>query len=117
MYTKIASATAVVLASSSLVAAQTSRTCDIPDCPVMSAFGSEQVTIDFTKGESNLFNASTGSTPVTYDDSLGAVFSIAKDTDAPTFSSTKYRTCPQYSPLTANLITNPFLKSSLAKLM
>lgn len=94
MYTTIASVAAVALASSSLVAAQTSRTCNIPDCPVMKAFGSEKVTIDFTKGESNLFNESIGSTAVTYDDSLGAKFSIAKSTDAPTFSSTKYSTCP-----------------------
>lgn len=97
MYTTIASAAAVVLASSSLVAAQTSRTCDIPDCPVMKAFGSETVTIDFTKGASDLFNESIGSTEVAYDDSLGAVFSIAKNTDAPTFSSTKYRTYPASS--------------------
>lgn len=84
-------AAVAVLATSSMVAAQTSRTCDIPDCPVMSAFGSETVTIDFTKGESDLFTAAEGSTAVTYDDTLGAVFSIAKKTDAPTFSSTKYR--------------------------
>lgn len=106
MYTRIASVAAVALASSSLVVAQTHRTCDIPDCPVMSAFGSEKVTIDFTKGESNLFNASIGSTAVEYDNSLGAVFSIAKNTDAPTFSSTKYRTYPASHRISSRSVTD-----------
>jgi beta-glucanase (GH16 family) len=47
------------------------------------------VTIDFTKGENDFFTAATG-TSVTYDPSLGAVFTINKETEAPTFTSTGY---------------------------
>lgn len=62
----------------------------LPACPVNPAFGSDKVTIDFTKGESDVFTSSTGGTPVTYDPVNGAVFSIAKEGDSPTFTSTKY---------------------------
>lgn len=61
-----------------------------PACPVNPAFGSDKVTIDFTKGSSDIFNGSTGGTPVTYDPTDGAVFTIAKEGDSPTFTSTKY---------------------------
>lgn len=48
------------------------------------------MTIDFTKGASDLFTTSTGGSAVTYDDSLGAVFPIKQVGDSPTFTSTKY---------------------------
>lgn len=46
-------------------------------------------TIDFTKGENDFFTSAVG-TSVTYDPSLGAVFTINKETDAPTFTSKGY---------------------------
>lgn len=46
--------------------------------------------MDFTQGASDVFAASTGGTAVTYDPSLGAVFSIATDGDAPTFTSKSF---------------------------
>lgn len=47
------------------------------------------MTIDFTKGENDFFTAAEGTT-VSYDPSLGAVFAINKETEAPTFTSTGY---------------------------
>lgn len=46
-------------------------------------------TIDFTKGENDFFTAAIG-TNVDYDPTLGAVFTINKETDAPTFTSKDY---------------------------
>lgn len=59
-------------------------------CPADPAFGSSTVTIDFTKGASDLFTTSTGGSPVTYDPSLGAVFPIKQEGDSPTFTTAKY---------------------------
>ncbi|KAI1090438.1 glycoside hydrolase family 16 protein [Rostrohypoxylon terebratum] len=89
MFSKLLTATAVVLASTQLVAAQTSTLCDPTKktCPDDPALGSA-VTIDFTKGKSDFFTAADGTT-VTYDKD-GAVFTINKASDAPTITSNKY---------------------------
>ncbi|KAI1457040.1 glycoside hydrolase family 16 protein [Annulohypoxylon moriforme] len=89
MFSKLLSATAVVLATTQLVAAQTSTTCDPTKktCPDDPALGST-VTIDFTKGKNDLFTEADGTT-VTYDGN-GAVFTINKASDAPTITSNKY---------------------------
>ncbi|KAI7786025.1 glycoside hydrolase family 16 protein [Diaporthe eres] len=91
MFSRLASTAAVVLAASTLTSAQTFSACNPTKktgCPADPAIASTQ-TIDFTKGENDFFTAATGTT-VTYDPSLGAVFTINKETDAPTFTSTGY---------------------------
>ncbi|KAL2150804.1 hypothetical protein VTH82DRAFT_7367 [Thermothelomyces myriococcoides] len=83
--------TTVALAAS-LVSAQTFTDCDPTkrdDCPNPKAVGSKPVDIDFRQGASNFFKAADG-TSLTYDKELGAVFSINKETDAPTITSSKY---------------------------
>ncbi|KAI1402827.1 glycoside hydrolase family 16 protein [Hypoxylon fuscum] len=89
MFSKFLSTTAVVLAASQMVAAQTHTDCNPMEktCPADDALGTS-VTVDFTKGESDLFKVADG-TKLTYD-SNGAVFTINKETEAPTISSTKY---------------------------
>ncbi|KAI1204987.1 glycoside hydrolase family 16 protein [Annulohypoxylon truncatum] len=89
MFSKLLSATTVVLATTQLVAAQTSTACDPTKktCPDDPALGTT-VTVDFTKGKSDLFTAADGTT-VTYDGN-GAVFTINKAADAPTITSNKY---------------------------
>ncbi|KAI0839963.1 glycoside hydrolase family 16 protein [Hypoxylon sp. FL0890] len=89
MFSKFLSTTAVVLAATQLVAGQTHTDCDPTKkkCPDDTAFGTT-VSVDFTKGASDLFKAADG-TELTYD-SNGAVFTINKETDAPTITSTKY---------------------------
>ncbi|KAI0120904.1 glycoside hydrolase family 16 protein [Hypoxylon sp. NC0597] len=89
MFAKFLSTTAVVLAATQLVAGQTHTDCDPTKkkCPDDPAFGST-VTVDFSKGASDIFKAADG-TKLTYD-SNGAVFTINKETDAPTITSTKY---------------------------
>ncbi|KAI1410763.1 glycoside hydrolase family 16 protein [Hypoxylon sp. FL1857] len=89
MLAKFLSTTAVVLAASQLVAGQTHTDCDPTKkkCPDDTAFGST-VSVDFSKGASDLFKPADG-TKLTYD-SNGAVFTINKETDAPTITSTKY---------------------------
>lgn len=57
-------------------------------CPDDPAFGGSY-TIDFTKGASDFFDVADGTT-LEYDETNGAVFTIAKDTDAPTVTSNKY---------------------------
>ncbi|KAG4219451.1 hypothetical protein PC116_g32069, partial [Phytophthora cactorum] len=59
----------------------------IPECPDDPALG-KTVTVDFTKGESDLFKVAEG-TKLTYDKN-GAVFTINKETEAPTITSNKY---------------------------
>ncbi|ROW08238.1 hypothetical protein VMCG_03303 [Cytospora schulzeri] len=91
MISRLASAAAVVLTASSLANAQTYSACnpmERTDCPADPAVG-KTTTIDFTKGENDFFTVADG-TKLTYDDSLGAVFTINKETDAPTISSTGY---------------------------
>ncbi|POS75953.1 cell wall glucanosyltransferase Mwg1 [Diaporthe helianthi] len=91
MFSRLASTAVVMLAASSLTSAQTFSACDPTKkdgCPPNPAVASEQ-TIDFTKGENDFFTPAVGTT-VKYDPSLGAVFTINKETDAPTFTSTGY---------------------------
>ncbi|ROV88496.1 hypothetical protein VSDG_09315 [Cytospora chrysosperma] len=90
MMSRIASVAAVVLTASSLASAQTYTACNPMerDCPADPAVG-KTTTIDFTKGENDFFTTAAGTT-LTYDDDLGAVFTINKETEAPTISSTGY---------------------------
>ncbi|KAI0509676.1 concanavalin A-like lectin/glucanase domain-containing protein [Xylaria bambusicola] len=91
MFAKILSSTAVVLAATQLVAAQTYTACDPREksCPPDPAVGKENtVTVDFTKGKNDFFKAADGTT-ITYD-GKGAAFSMKKETEAPTITSTKY---------------------------
>ncbi|XXG96095.1 hypothetical protein Hte_002374 [Hypoxylon texense] len=89
MLSKFLSTTAVVLAATQLVSAQTSTDCNPMEktCPADPALGST-ITVDFTKGKNDFFKAADGTT-IKYDDT-GAVFTINKETDAPTITSTKY---------------------------
>ncbi|KAL2197864.1 glycoside hydrolase family 16 protein [Corynascus similis CBS 632.67] len=83
--------TTVALAAS-LVSAQTFTDCDPTkrdDCPNPKAVGSKPVDIDFRKGANSFFKLADG-TSLKYDNELGAVFSISKETEAPTISSNKY---------------------------
>lgn len=57
-------------------------------CPADKAVGTT-VEVDFTKGENDFFTVAEGTT-LTYDPTLGAVFTINKETDAPTISSNGY---------------------------
>ncbi|KAK4150330.1 glycoside hydrolase [Chaetomidium leptoderma] len=89
MLSKIFTTVAVV---ASLVTAQTFTECDPTkrdDCPNPKAVGSKPVDVDFRKGANSFFKVADG-TSLKYDTSLGAVFSINKETDAPTISSEKY---------------------------
>ncbi|KAI1301049.1 concanavalin A-like lectin/glucanase domain-containing protein [Xylaria venustula] len=90
MFQKVLSTTAVALAAAKLVSAQTYTSCDPREksCAPDPAFGSDVVTIDFTKGESDYFTIAEGTT-LTYSDK-GAAFSMKKETEAPTITSTKY---------------------------
>ncbi|KAI1472740.1 glycoside hydrolase family 16 protein [Daldinia caldariorum] len=89
MFSKLLSTTAVVLAATQLVSAQTHTDCDPTKkkCPDDPALGTT-VTVDFTKGDNSLFKAADGTT-ITYDKN-GAVFTINKETEAPTITSNKY---------------------------
>ncbi|KAI1346985.1 concanavalin A-like lectin/glucanase domain-containing protein [Xylaria sp. FL0043] len=91
MFSKILSTAAVALAATELVSAQTYTACDPrkKSCPPDPAFGKENVvTIDFTQGESSYFTAADGTT-IDYSDK-GAAFTMKKETEAPTITSTKY---------------------------
>ncbi|KAI1380185.1 glycoside hydrolase family 16 protein [Hypoxylon crocopeplum] len=89
MFSKFLSTTAVVLAATQMVSAQTHTDCNPMEksCPADPALGST-VSVDFTKGANSFFKVADG-TKLTYD-SNGAVFTINKETDAPTITSTKY---------------------------
>lgn len=83
--------TTVALAAS-LVSAQTFTDCDPTKrdgCPNPKAVGSKPVDIDFRKGANSFFKLADG-TSLKYDSNLGAVFSISKETEAPTISSNQY---------------------------
>ncbi|AEO58905.1 glycoside hydrolase family 16 protein [Thermothelomyces thermophilus ATCC 42464] len=83
---------ATVALAASLVSAQTFTDCDPTkrdDCPNPKAVGSKPVDIDFRQGPNSFFKLADG-TSLKYDKDLGAVFSISKETDAPTISSNKY---------------------------
>lgn len=91
MFSKLFSATAVALAATQLVSAQTFTECDPREksCPADPAIGKEKsVVIDFTQGQNSFFKVAEGTT-ITYNDK-GAVFSMKKETEAPTITSTKY---------------------------
>ncbi|KAI1848965.1 hypothetical protein JX265_001296 [Neoarthrinium moseri] len=90
MYSKILSSAAVALAASQLVSAQTFTKCNPMEkkCPDDPALGTS-ISIDFTKGNNDFFEELDG-TDLTYDNSLGAVYTIEKESNAPTVQSTKY---------------------------
>ncbi len=58
-------------------------------CPADPAFGKNKVECDFRKGECKAFHDLDGTT-VTYDDSMGAVFSVDRATHAPTVRTDNY---------------------------
>ncbi|KAI1073443.1 glycoside hydrolase family 16 protein [Whalleya microplaca] len=89
MFSKLFSTAAVVLATTQLVSAQTYTDCDPTKktCPADPALDGT-VTVDFTKGANKFFKEADG-TKLTYD-SNGAVFTINKETEAPTITSTEY---------------------------
>lgn len=61
----------------------------IDDCPNPKAVGSKPVDIDFRQGANDFFKLADG-TSLKYDNDLGAIFSISKETEAPTIASNKY---------------------------
>ncbi|KAK8037879.1 ice nucleation protein [Apiospora phragmitis] len=89
MFTRVFKATAVALAASGLVSAQTHTDCNPmkKTCPDDAALG-KTLSIDFTKGKSDFFKEAIG-TKITYDGE-GAKFVINKDKEAPTVTSQKY---------------------------
>ncbi|KAJ4293811.1 hypothetical protein N0V88_005323 [Collariella sp. IMI 366227] len=58
-------------------------------CPNPKAVGSKPVEVDFRKGANSFFKPADGTT-LKYDNDLGAIFSISKETDAPTIGSKQY---------------------------
>ncbi|KAK3381540.1 glycoside hydrolase family 16 protein [Podospora didyma] len=80
--------TAAVALVATLASAQTFTDCDPTkkDCPNPKAVGSKIIDVDFRKGANSFFNVLEG-TKLTYDDKQGAIFTINKETDAPTISS------------------------------
>lgn len=81
---------ALLLGALGLVSGQTSTLCDPTKktCPSEAGLGTTIVD-DFTTGKSDNWQPLDGTT-MTYDKSLGAVFTIAKKTDAPVLMSNKY---------------------------
>ncbi|KAI8945886.1 concanavalin A-like lectin/glucanase domain-containing protein [Xylaria longipes] len=90
MFSKLLSATAVALAATNLVSAQTFTACDPREksCPADPAVGDNTVTVDFTQGANNFFTVAAGTT-LKYS-SKGAAFTMEKETEAPTITSSKY---------------------------
>ncbi|KAI1827374.1 concanavalin A-like lectin/glucanase domain-containing protein [Xylaria intraflava] len=90
MFSKLLSTAAMALATTQLVSAQTFTSCDprMKACPPDPAFGQGTVVVDFTKGKSDLFTIADGTT-LEYSGN-GAAFTINKETEAPTITSTKY---------------------------
>ncbi|KAK4241779.1 glycoside hydrolase [Achaetomium macrosporum] len=90
MFSRFLTATTVALAAS-MASAQTFTACDPTkkDCPPDPAVGAKIVDVDFRKGANSFFKNADG-TALKYDKDLGAVFSISKETDAPTISSNEY---------------------------
>ncbi|KAK3350001.1 cell wall glucanase-like protein [Lasiosphaeria hispida] len=84
---------AVALAAATLVSAQTSTACDPTkkDCPNPKALGAKIIDIDFRKGDDDhKFLKVLAGTTLDYDKELGAVYTINKETDAPTTQSDPY---------------------------
>jgi beta-glucanase (GH16 family) len=84
------SAAAVILSALQLASAQTFTECDPTKktCPSNPGLGGT-VTTDFTAGKSDAWTLADGTT-MSYDNSKGAVFTIAKSTNAPTMAFSKY---------------------------
>lgn len=89
MFSKTFSTAAAVLAVAQLASAQTYTECNPTEktCPADEAFGST-VDVDFTKGKNENFYEFDG-TKIDYTDE-GAVFTINKESDAPTIGTNKY---------------------------
>ncbi|KAI0009177.1 concanavalin A-like lectin/glucanase domain-containing protein [Xylariaceae sp. FL0662B] len=90
MFSKLLSTTAVVLATTQLVAAQTHTDCNPmtnSSCPADPALDGT-ITVDFSKGENKFFKEADY-TKLTYNNE-GAVFTIKTEKDAPTITSTQY---------------------------
>ncbi|KAH7349786.1 cell wall glucanosyltransferase Mwg1 [Plectosphaerella cucumerina] len=79
-----------ILALAVGAAAQTYTSCNPMEktCPSDAGLASSSYTVDFTKGASDDWKITAGS--LEYDDSLGAVFSLAKKGDSPTIESKWY---------------------------
>ncbi|KAH9886555.1 concanavalin A-like lectin/glucanase domain-containing protein [Xylariomycetidae sp. FL2044] len=92
MLSKLLSTTAVLLAASQTVSAQTHTDCNPMEktCPDDTALGTAAGTVDvqFDQGENDFFVAADGTT-IEYG-SDGAVFTIEKETQAPTIYAEKY---------------------------
>ncbi|KAI0467505.1 concanavalin A-like lectin/glucanase domain-containing protein [Xylaria cf. heliscus] len=90
MFSKFLSATAVALAAANLASAQTFTACDPREksCPADPAIGDNTVVVDFTQGANSFFTVADGTT-LKYS-SKGAAFSMSKETEAPTITSSKY---------------------------
>lgn len=90
MFSKLFTTAAVALAASGLVSAQTHSDCNPvkgDKCPDDKALAAS-TEVDFTKGASNVFKLAAGTT-LTYG-ADGAVFTIAKEGNAPTITSKNY---------------------------
>lgn len=89
MHSKLISAAALV-ALAKLASAQTHTDCNPmkSSCPEREAFGGSVIDADFTKGKSPFFYEFAGTT-IDYTKD-GALFTINKETDAPTVGSHKY---------------------------
>ncbi|KAI1341283.1 concanavalin A-like lectin/glucanase domain-containing protein [Xylariaceae sp. FL0016] len=91
MFSNLLSTTALALAATQMASAQTFTKCNPMEksCDPDKAVGKENlVQVDFTKGANDFFEAADG-TSLTYGDK-GAVFTINKETDAPTIESPQY---------------------------
>ncbi|SPJ83730.1 related to CRH1 - family of putative glycosidases might exert a common role in cell wall organization [Fusarium torulosum] len=90
MFTKAFSAAAMALACAGMISAQTFTDCNPlkKTCPPNPAFGDKKVECDFAKGECDAFHSMIG-TNLKYSEQ-GALFSINKETDAPTIRSNNY---------------------------
>ena len=62
----------------------------LADCPNPKAIGSKVIDIDFRKGKGDGTIRPLEGTTLKYDSTLGAVYSISKDTEAPTVQTDKY---------------------------
>jgi beta-glucanase (GH16 family) len=89
MFSKALTSAVVALAATRMVSAQTFTDCDPleKECKPDAAFGKNGVDCDWTKGECKAFDALPGTT-ISYDGE-GALFSIEKETNAPTMATHK----------------------------
>ncbi|KAG9253745.1 glycoside hydrolase family 16 protein [Emericellopsis atlantica] len=89
MFSKALTSAIVALAATRMVSAQTFTDCDPLEktCSPDAAFGKNSVSCDWTKGACSAFEGLPGTT-VSYD-SKGAIFSIEKESNAPTMATHK----------------------------